>query len=99
MFDAVVTPTNTYGARTWATTNEHEKMLRTTQRRVLRIVMQTKRKYETRRKLEGKTFVTTKSARRLEKKSAHMMNATKRAGFHATTMKRAQQAMETDLNS
>ena len=101
MFDAVVTPTVSYGAGTWATAKEHEKMLRTTQRRMLRLVVQTKRKYNktTRRKLEEKTFVTTKSARRLKMKSAHMMNATKTAAFHSTTMKKTQQAIKTILKT
>ena len=42
--DAVVTPTTMYGAGTWTTTTEHEKMLRTAQRRMLRLVIQTQRK-------------------------------------------------------
>ena len=41
LFDAVDAPTITYGAGTWATTKEHEKMFRTTQRRVLRLIIQT----------------------------------------------------------
>ena len=35
-----------YGAGTWTTTEEHEKMLRTTQRRMLRLIIQTRRKYK-----------------------------------------------------
>ena len=58
---------------------------------------------KSRRKLEEKTFVTTKSARRLKKKSAHTMNATKTADFHSTTMKKTQQAkkiiLKTGLNT
>ena len=46
LFDAVVTPTITYDAGTWTTTKEHEQMLRTTQRRMLRLIVQTKRKYK-----------------------------------------------------
>ena len=41
LFDAVVTIT--YGAGTWATAKEHEKMLRTSQRRLLRLFIQTRR--------------------------------------------------------
>ena len=45
-FDAVVTPKVTYGAGTCATTKEHEKMLRTTQRKMLRLIIGTKRNYK-----------------------------------------------------
>ena len=41
LFDAVVTPTVTYGAGTRTTTEEHEKVIRTTQRRTLRLIIQT----------------------------------------------------------
>ena len=73
LFDAVVTPTITFGAGT------HEKMLRTTQRRMLRLIIQTKRNYKKKNNKEtgGKTFETTESARRLMKKLAHMVNVTK----------------------
>ena len=55
MFDAVVTPTITYGAGT----KENEKMLRTAQRRKLRLIIQTD-KNSKRRNLEEQTFGTTK---------------------------------------
>ena len=45
-FDGVVTPTITYGAKTCATAKEHEKMLRTPLRTMLRLITQTKRKYK-----------------------------------------------------
>ena len=48
-----------------------KRMLRAAQRGMLRVIIQTKEKIQkTRRKLEEKTFVMTKSARRLKKKSA-----------------------------
>ena len=40
LFDAVVTPTVTYCAGTWATTDEYEQILHTTQRRKLRHIIQ-----------------------------------------------------------
>ena len=46
LFGAVATPTIMYGARTWTTTKEHENMIRTTQRRMLRLIIQNKRKYK-----------------------------------------------------
>ena len=42
IFDAV-TPTIRHGAGTWTTTQEHEKMLRASQRRMLRLIIQTKK--------------------------------------------------------
>ena len=44
LFNAVVTPTITYGAGTWATTKEHEKMLRAAQRRTLRPINSAKQR-------------------------------------------------------
>ena len=55
-FDVIITPTLTYGDGTWTTTKEHEKMLRATQRRMPRLIIQTKRKYHKKNKedLDGK---------------------------------------------
>ena len=53
LFDAVVTPTITYGAGTWAATKEQEEMLRTAQRRMLRLIIQTERKYKSKKKKHG----------------------------------------------
>ena len=47
--------------------------------------------------LDEETLATTKSARRLNKKSGQMMNATETTAFHSTTMKKAQKAMKTML--
>ena len=46
LFDAVVTPTITYGVGTWTTTEEHETMLQTAQRGMDGLVIQTKRTYK-----------------------------------------------------
>ena len=43
------------------------------------------------------TFLTTKKARILKKKTAQTMNLTKTAVFHSMMMKTAQQAKEDDL--
>ena len=50
LFDSVVTPTMMCGSGTWTTTQEHEKMTRTTERKMLRLIFQTKRKYKIRGK-------------------------------------------------
>ena len=49
LFDAVVIPTVMCGTWTWTTTKEHEK-LRTSQRRMLHLIIQTKRKYKKKNK-------------------------------------------------
>ena len=35
-----------YASRTWALTKEHERMIQSTQRKTLRLIIQTKRKYK-----------------------------------------------------
>ena len=42
----VVTPTMTYASGTWTLTEKHEKMIKTTQRKMLRLIVQTKRRYK-----------------------------------------------------
>ena len=45
-FDATVSPTLCYAAGTWTPSKEHERMIQSTQRKMLRLVIQTKRKYK-----------------------------------------------------
>ena len=45
-FSMVVTPTMTYASSTWTLTLKHEKMIKTAQRKMIRLIVQTKRKYE-----------------------------------------------------
>ena len=42
LFDAPITPTICYASGTWAPTKEHERMIQTTQRKMLRLIIQTK---------------------------------------------------------
>ena len=46
LFDATVSPTVCYAAGTWAPNKEHERIIQSTQRKMLRLVIQTKRKYK-----------------------------------------------------
>ena len=39
-------PTLTYASGTWTRIQEHERMIRSTQRKMLRLIVQTKRKYK-----------------------------------------------------
>ena len=46
LFDAAITPTICYASGTWAPTKEHERMLQSAQRKMLRLIIQTKRRYK-----------------------------------------------------
>ena len=46
LFDATVSPTLCYAAGTWYPSREHERMIQSTQRKMLRLIIQTKRKYK-----------------------------------------------------
>ena len=57
-FNMVITPTMTYASSTWTLTLKHEKMIKTAQRKMLRLIVQTNRKYKpkkvkTNKKKEG----------------------------------------------
>ena len=43
----VITPTLTYAGGTWAPSQKHEKIIKTLQRKMLRLIVQTKRIYKT----------------------------------------------------
>ena len=46
LFDAVVSPTMNYASGTWTLTNDHERMIQSTQRKMLRLIIQAKRRYQ-----------------------------------------------------
>ena len=46
LFDATVSPTLCYAAGTWTPSKEHERTIQSTQRKMLRLIIQTKRKYK-----------------------------------------------------
>ena len=46
LFDATVSPTICYAAGTWAPNKEHERMIQSTQRKMLRLIIQTTGKYK-----------------------------------------------------
>ena len=48
LLNMVITPTLTYASGTWTLTQKHEKMIKTAQRKMLRVIIQT-RKYKTKR--------------------------------------------------
>ena len=55
LFDAVVSPTMNYAAGTWTLTKDHERMIQSTQRKMLRLIIQTKRRYKKIAKQEDET--------------------------------------------
>ena len=46
LFDAVIVPTICYASGTWTPTKEHERMIQSTHRKMLRLIIQTKRRYK-----------------------------------------------------
>ena len=46
LFDATVSPTVCYASGTWTPTKEHERMTQSMQRKMLRLIIQTKRRYK-----------------------------------------------------
>ena len=49
LFKMVIKPTMTYASGTWTLTQKHEKMIKTAQRKMLRLIVQTKRKYKSKK--------------------------------------------------
>ena len=45
-FDATVSPTICYDAGTWIPNKDHERMIQSTQGKMLRLIIQTRRKYK-----------------------------------------------------
>ena len=64
LFNMVITPILTYASATWTRTLKHEKMIKTAQRKMLRLIVQTKRRYKSKKvtvhKKEEETEVLTK---------------------------------------
>ena len=54
LFNMVITPTMTYASGTWTLTQKHEQMIRKAQRKMLRLIIQTKRKYKKKEKTSNK---------------------------------------------
>ena len=77
LFNMVVTPTLIYASGTWTLTQNHEKMIKTAQRKMLRLVVQTKRKYKpkkdtTSKKDEEPEMQKDKTTKTLLKKTLKM---------------------------
>ena len=53
LFSMVITPTLTYASGTWTLQQKHERMTKTAQRKMLRLIVQTKRKYKSKTKKEA----------------------------------------------
>ena len=55
LFDATVSPTVCYAAGTWIPSKEHERMIQSTQRKMLRLIIQTKKQIQKIEKQEIRT--------------------------------------------
>ena len=67
LFNMVITPTMTYASGTWTRSQTHERMIKTAQRKMLRLIVETNRKYKVKSKKETKETSTKhrKNNRRL----------------------------------
>ena len=54
LFNLIITPTSTYAGGTWTLSQKHEKMIKTAQRKMLRLIVQTKRKYKSKKDAANK---------------------------------------------
>ena len=66
LFNMVITPTMTYASGTWTLTQKHEQMIKTAQRKMLRLILQTKRKYKPKKAIVHKKVEV---AERMEEKN------------------------------
>ena len=70
LFDATVSPTLCYAAGTWTPSKEHERMIQSTHRKVLRLIIQTKRRYK---KIEKQEIMTNEE---IEERDINEMRST-----------------------
>ena len=80
LFSMDITPTLTYASGTWTLSQKHERMIKTAQRRMPRLIVQTKRKCKSKIKKEAadETAEETKNYGE-EEKSARLTEKPKRA--------------------
>ena len=60
LFNMVITPTITYASGTWTLSQTHETMIKTAQREMLRLIVQTKRRYKTENKRSSRTCLAAR---------------------------------------
>ena len=68
LFNMIITPILTYAGGTWTLIQKHEKMIKTAQREMLRLIVQTKRKYKPKKDTTKKKVKRSTNTR--EKKSS-----------------------------
>ena len=84
LFDATVSPTLCYASGTWSPSREHERMIQSTQRKMLRLIIQTKRKYK---KIEKKKLSNTRLKKEMTTKLKTVALMTKAATTRAPNLK------------
>ena len=57
----------TYASSTWTLTQKHEKMVKTTQRKMLRLIVQTKRRYKSKKMKMDKKEEGTEKAEKMRR--------------------------------
>ena len=73
LFDMVITPTLTYACATWTLTKEHERMTKSTQREMLRLIIQkestNKNRKKKKTKLKGQEWMRTDRKTKMMRKN------------------------------
>ena len=104
LFNMVITPTMTYASGTWTLTKKHEQMIRKAQRKMLRLIIQTKRKYKKWERTsnkkkeempEGKKMKTTRIYLTKKRKTTYKKTQTKtRTAMYPLRKKRMKKLMK-----
>ena len=87
LFNVVITPTLTYASGTWTLSQQHEKMTTTAQRKMLRLIVQTKRKYKS-KKIQPKKWKRRFKSKHMKKAKVRPTKKPKRAQIKTQTKSR-----------
>ena len=69
LFNVVITPTMTHASGTWTLSQTHESMIKTAQRKMLRLIVQTTRRYKLKNKKESKETSARRTGKQEENDS------------------------------
>ena len=93
----VITPTMTYASGTWTLTHKHEKMIKTTQRKMLRLIVQTKRIQMEKGYNEQKTRASEKRVKKTVSAKVRMMKGEQLNKLISGCFDRGKQSFEMQL--
>ena len=96
LFDAVISPTICYASGTWTPTKEHERMIQPTQRKMPRLIIQTKRRYKKTAKQKDKTNEAkdTNDPKNVKTGKAQTLTKTRTATRHPRTTQKMKSILQ-----